>query len=116
MRVTCFGRPTYVFMPFYHHGGILDTVAGNTDENAPLPLRTAWHVVNRIREAWEDHTGTEPAPPQEPEQKQDQGPGRPRSMRYPAPIPDSPENIAKALMSGPPKKEWRYLEGDENKQ
>ena len=80
----------------------------------PLPLRTAWHVINRIREAWEDHTGTEPAPPQEPEQKQ--GPARPRSMRYPAPIPDSPENIAKALMSGPPKKEWRYLEGDENKQ
>ena len=28
----------------------------------------------------------------------------------PAPIPDTPENIAKAIMKGPPKKKWRYLE------
>ena len=37
-------------------------------------------------------------------------------MRYPEPIDDSPENIAKALMSGPPKKDWRYLEGDQSKE
>jgi hypothetical protein len=36
-------------------------------------------------------------------------------MRYPEPIPDSPENIARALMSGPPKKDWRYLEDQEKK-
>ena len=28
------------------------------------------------------------------------------------PIPDTPENIARAIMSGPPKKEWRYIKGD----
>ena len=28
------------------------------------------------------------------------------------PIPDTPENIARAIMRGPPKKEWRYLKGD----
>ena len=75
-----------------------------------LPLRTAWHVLNRIRETWEDVTGTAPAPLQEPEPKQAPGAGRPRSMRYPAPIPDSPEAIARAIMSGPPKKNWRYLD------
>jgi hypothetical protein len=34
-------------------------------------------------------------------------------MRYPAQIPDSPEAIARAIMSGPPKKNWRYLKGDD---
>ena len=34
-------------------------------------------------------------------------------MRYPAQIPDSPEAIARAIMSGPPKKNWRYLNGDD---
>lgn len=28
----------------------------------------------------------------------------------PEPIPDTPENIAKAIMAGPPKKKWRYEE------
>ena len=28
------------------------------------------------------------------------------------PIPDTPENIARAIMRGPPKKEWRYIKGD----
>jgi hypothetical protein len=37
-------------------------------------------------------------------------------MRYPAPIPDSPENIAKALMSGPPKNKWRYLEDQDEQE
>ena len=39
----------------------------NQDQNVP----------HRIREAWEDATGTEPAEPQEPSPKQDQGLGRP---------------------------------------
>ena len=25
-------------------------------------------------------------------------------------IPDTPENVARAIMAGPPKKNWRYLE------
>ena len=77
--------------------------------------RTAWHLLNRIREAWEDATGAEPAPPQEPEPKQNPGPGRPRSMRFPEPIPDSPEAIARAIMSGPPKKDWRYLQDQDKR-
>ena len=27
----------------------------------------------------------------------------------PKPIPDTPENIARACMQGPPKKQWDYL-------
>ena len=26
-------------------------------------------------------------------------------------IPDTPENIARAIVQGPPKKDWRYLKG-----
>ena len=36
--------------------------------------------------------------------------GRPVEKPMPPPIPDTPENIAKAIMQGPPKKEWRYLQ------
>ena len=25
-------------------------------------------------------------------------------------IPDTPENVARAILAGPPKKKWRYLE------
>ena len=39
--------------------------------------------------------------------------GRPVENVLPEPIPDTPENIAKAIMQGPPKKKWRYLEDDE---
>ena len=35
--------------------------------------------------------------------------GRPVEKPMPAPIPDTPENIARAIMRGPPKKEWDYL-------
>lgn len=46
-------------------------------------------------------------------QKPDQPPrrkrGRPVEKPMPAPIPDTAENIAKAIMQGPPKKNWRYL-------
>ena len=34
-------------------------------------------------------------------------------MRYAEPIPDSPEDIAREIMSSP--RNWRYLEGDETK-
>ena len=36
--------------------------------------------------------------------------GRPVEKPLPESIPDTPENIAKAIMRGPPKKKWRYLE------
>ena len=35
--------------------------------------------------------------------------GRPIEKPMPEPIPDTPENIARAIMRGPPKKVWRYL-------
>ena len=38
--------------------------------------------------------------------------GRPVEKPMPEPIPDTPENIARACMYGPPKKEWRYLKKD----
>ena len=37
-------------------------------------------------------------------------PGRPHIMEMPPPIPDTPENILKTVLAGPPKKNWRYLE------
>ena len=43
-------------------------------------------------------------------------PGRPRVMEMPSPIPDTPENILKTVLAGPPKKNWRYLEDHEQKQ
>lgn len=36
--------------------------------------------------------------------------GRPVTRKMPEPIPDTAENIALAIMQGPPKDEWRYLE------
>ena len=36
--------------------------------------------------------------------------GRPRELKMPEPIPDTPEAIARACMLGPPKREWDYLE------
>ena len=35
--------------------------------------------------------------------------GRPVENEMPEPIPDTPENVARAAMQGPPKREWRYL-------
>ena len=37
--------------------------------------------------------------------------GRPKTLHMPAPIPDTPENVAKALLSTPRKREdeWEYL-------
>ena len=34
--------------------------------------------------------------------------GRPE-REWPDPIPDTPENVARAIMQGPPKKEWQFL-------
>ena len=34
--------------------------------------------------------------------------------KLPDPIPDTPENVARAIMQRPPKKNWRYLDGDED--
>ena len=45
---------------------------------------------------------TQSTPPKRPR-------GRPAVKRMPEPIPDTPENIARAIMTGPPKKEWDYL-------
>ena len=35
--------------------------------------------------------------------------GRPVKNTMPKLIPDTPENIARAIMRGPPKKGWLYL-------
>ena len=35
--------------------------------------------------------------------------GRPVKNTMPDPIPDTAENIARAIMRGPPKSEWDYL-------
>ena len=37
--------------------------------------------------------------------------GRPPIKEMPEPIPDTPENVAKALLTTPPKKEedWEYM-------
>lgn len=37
--------------------------------------------------------------------------GRPVTRPQPEPIPDTPENVARSIMMGPPKKEWRFLTG-----
>ena len=47
-------------------------------------------------------------PPKSPKPKR--GPGRP-ALPMPDPIPDTPENVAKAILSTPPKdpKTWKFL-------
>ncbi len=34
---------------------------------------------------------------------------RPVEKEWPETIPDTPENVARAIMAGPPKREWNYL-------
>ena len=43
--------------------------------------------------------------------KKKRQPGRPRELTMPEPIPDTPENVARALLNTPPKRreEWDYL-------
>ena len=35
--------------------------------------------------------------------------GRPVKNTMPEPVPDTAENIARAIMRGPPKKNWDYM-------
>ncbi len=35
--------------------------------------------------------------------------GRPVEKEMSPPIPDTPENVARAIVQGPPKKQWDYL-------
>jgi len=35
--------------------------------------------------------------------------GRPTTRTMPPPIPDTPENVARAIMKSKPKKDWDYL-------
>ena len=44
-----------------------------------------------------------------PKDDKKRGRGRPVENEMPEPIPDTPENVARAAMQGPPKREWRYL-------
>ena len=57
----------------------------------------------------------EPVP--EPAQEPKRGRGRPVERQWPEPIPDPPENVARALMAGPPKadEDWRYLKKHRNR-
>ena len=48
------------------------------------------------------------------DEKPKRKPGRPRNP-MPELIPDTPENIARAILAGPPKKEWDYLKRREKK-
>ena len=42
--------------------------------------------------------------------------GRPVERPMPEPIPDTPEGILKTVLAGPPKKQWRYLEQEEQEE
>ncbi len=42
---------------------------------------------------------------------QKRGRGRPVELSMPEPIPDTPENIARACMVAPPKRSWDYMRG-----
>lgn len=49
-------------------------------------------------------------PPKPPEPKQREAkPEEETTLGFIPGIPDTPENIARAIMQGPPKKDWRYL-------
>ena len=41
--------------------------------------------------------------------------GRPVKYKMPQSIPDTPENIARAIMAGPPKKNWDFLRASKRK-
>lgn len=41
--------------------------------------------------------------------------GRPVEKKWPDTIPDTPENVATAIMAGPPKTDWDYLKGKDEK-
>ena len=39
--------------------------------------------------------------------------GRPTKRTMREPIPDTPENIARAIVTSPPEDEWRHLQDDD---
>ena len=41
--------------------------------------------------------------------------GRPVKYKMPQSIPDTPEDIARATMAGPPKKSWDFLRASKRK-
>lgn len=45
--------------------------------------------------------------PEQPE-KPKRGPGRPPTKQWPEPLNVDPEEVARSLFNGPPKKDWRY--------
>ena len=45
----------------------------------------------------------------QPDQPARRKPGRPTELVMPDSIPDTPENVARAIMQGPPMKDWPYL-------
>lgn len=51
--------------------------------------------------------GTEKKEPKKPR-------GRPVTRKMPEQIPDTPENVARALMTTPPPKKWAYMEQEED--
>ena len=42
--------------------------------------------------------------------------GRPVKNTMPEPIPDTAENIARAIMRGPPKKKWDYMKAEKTRE
>lgn len=38
--------------------------------------------------------------------------GRPTVRIMPEPIPDTPENVVRAISQGPPKRDWKFLKPD----
>ena len=38
--------------------------------------------------------------------------GRPPVRIMPEPIPDTPENVVRAICQGPPKRDWEFLKPD----
>ena len=44
------------------------------------------------------------------QQESKRPPGRPTELVMPDRIPDTPKNVARAIMQGPPMKHWPYLQ------
>ena len=45
--------------------------------------------------------------------KPKRGPGRPPTKQWPEPLNVDPEEVARSLFNGPPKKDWRYCDKGE---
>ena len=42
------------------------------------------------------------------------GPGRPPTKHLPEPVYADPDEVARSLFNGPPKREWRYKRGQDS--